>query len=257
MPHIEDIEHRDYQSLFDNPLSQSRNIWRYIDIGQFLSLMYRSALHFTRADLFEDEFEGSIPAPNHLPERLRGFYRRNSEITNISCWNVSENESMLMWNSNPDQTVAIQSTVGRLRTSFQDFDDYAIHFAKVDYVDFDTIPFRSFEKTDDGGYRGNYLEPFQYKRPYFEGEEEFRAFSSPIASESFREKVEKEEMDFTWGEVIEKYSQPSLFIEVKIEELVKEVVVSPNAPSTMTKSVKDIAERYHSIGDRVTESVLS
>jgi hypothetical protein len=67
---------------FLQPPDDNENLWRYMDFTKFVSLIARSALHFTRGDKFDDQFEGSYPRINaeareriydscELPEILR------------------------------------------------------------------------------------------------------------------------------------------------------------------------------------------
>lgn len=37
------------------------NLWRYLDVAKFVSLLQTQAIHFPRGDQFEDPFEGSYP----------------------------------------------------------------------------------------------------------------------------------------------------------------------------------------------------
>jgi hypothetical protein len=252
MPYIEDLEQFDYENQLQCDLDANQKIWRYLDMEQFLSLLHRSALRFSRADLFTDEFEGTVPHAEDIPSNLHTILQRSPEITNISCWHVSSSESMTMWEIYSDRGVVIESTIERLRDSFCDERKFSIQFAEVQYLDFTSETFRPFERTEDS-FRGNYVEPFQYKREYYKGESEFRALTGPLATEDFRRKVEsgKHGQDHNWNETVDKHKTPGLFVTVDLEELLSNVVMSPFSSPRDYQAVKELAERKHCIGDLV------
>ena len=47
----------DYEIPDDNSI-----IWRFLDLAKFISLLKENALFMTRADKFEDQFEGAVCA---------------------------------------------------------------------------------------------------------------------------------------------------------------------------------------------------
>lgn len=47
--------------VFQQPNNENIKIWRYMDFTKFMSLLDTKKLFFTRADKFEDPFEGSWP----------------------------------------------------------------------------------------------------------------------------------------------------------------------------------------------------
>ena len=50
---------RNLQSDYENPEDDSV-IWRSLDLAKFISLQKERALYLTRADRFEDQFEGEV-----------------------------------------------------------------------------------------------------------------------------------------------------------------------------------------------------
>jgi hypothetical protein len=48
---------------FTAPSDIHTQIWRYMDFTQFVSILEQKALLFTRADLLEDKFEGTMSQP--------------------------------------------------------------------------------------------------------------------------------------------------------------------------------------------------
>jgi hypothetical protein len=47
--------------VFAQPISDTVKVWRYMDFTKFVSLIDSRCLFFTRADKFNDSFEGSWP----------------------------------------------------------------------------------------------------------------------------------------------------------------------------------------------------
>jgi len=218
-------------------------------------LLHRSALRFGRADLFSDDLEGTVPSASALPQNIHVINRRAPEITNISCWHKAEAESMTMWEIYSDRGVVVESTPQKLRNSLCDEREFAIQFAAVQYLDYTSESFEFFERTEDGGVRGNYVDPFQFKREYYEGENEFRAITGPLASEEFRAQVEEEGgEDYDWNEIVDQAKTPGIFITVDLEELIDKVVISPYSSARDYKTAKELAERKHGLGAIVEQS---
>jgi hypothetical protein len=96
--------------LFVPPDEPHSSIWRYLDFTKLVSLLETRALHFSRADLLGDPYEGSWPSlnvrarPGWWPkdlevssEQFGEVARRNRFRTYINCWNQSEGESAALW----------------------------------------------------------------------------------------------------------------------------------------------------------------
>lgn len=105
-------------------------IWRYMDLWKFIDLIQTNELYFPRIDQLGDLTEGVFPeeAQNRLFEYLESN-GRNEEADSlreglrnqrhrvdkfISSWNLSDNESFLLWKAYTSDlsAVAIKSTVG-------------------------------------------------------------------------------------------------------------------------------------------------
>lgn len=148
-----------YVTYYEAP-SDEVIIWRYLDLAKFISLLKDRALFMTRADKFEDKFEGAVAMQEdeaRYDEALAEYYydwagasapvdrlisalhqaemliRKNSYV---NCWCESEHESMAMWrlyaSSNEPKGVAIKSTVGRLRKAI----GYEAEIGRIDYIDY-------------------------------------------------------------------------------------------------------------------------
>ena len=77
-----------------------------------------------------------------------------------------------------------------------------------------------------------------YKRDRFTEEREFRAVLDSFEYHQFLELEEYESADFEY-----KYP-PGDYVDIDRGELINEIVVAPNAPSHLFRSIKDLAERY-------------
>jgi hypothetical protein len=127
------------------PGHEDIEIWRYMDFAKFVALLESRALFFTRVASFHDPFEGSYPARQDaskrasiMNEHVHRFVPSDKPVSEVSagileslaqhvrqwslacCWHASQHESMAMWKvyAPAAQVVAIRSTVGRLRSSF-------------------------------------------------------------------------------------------------------------------------------------------
>ncbi len=227
---------------FIQPENEEIKVWRYMDFTKLVSLIDSSRLYFTRADKFEDPFEGSYPkinvaarevAPDDIPREAQEVYlelmRSKAEINKhwpryhaINCWHMNEHESAAMWNLNlkSDEGISIQSTYVKLKRSLTD--DEEIYLGKVRYIDYDT------EFIDPG----NVFSPFVHKRKSFEHEQEVRALVSKWPTGKGR-------LDFN-QETIEH----GLKIKVDIETLIERIYVAPSAPAWFADLVKSVVIRY-------------
>lgn len=226
--------------LFHPPTNENQIIWRYLDITKLLDLINSTSLYFTRADFFEDIFEGSLPKKtlevrtNYYEELVKQdqvsteytpefFNKYNQELKKemaLNCWHMNDYESAAMWKLylKSNEGIAIQSTYRRLVSSFQNI-DVPIFIGKVNYIDYEKafIPF------------SNLLSPFLHKRKSFEHERELRCLiwqtdNSPNAN----------------------YNLNSGGVKIKIDlhELIENVYISPDSPAWLTNLLQDIIQKY-------------
>jgi hypothetical protein len=213
-----------------------------MDFTKLVSLIDSRRLYFTRADKFEDPFEGSWPKTNvaarkFVPEGIPLGGRENflkamhdmSETNKhwprynaINCWHMNEYESAAMWRLylKSDEGIAIQSTYAKLKKSL--IDDERIFLGKVKYIDYDT----EYINAD------NILGPFVHKRKSFAHEQEVRAIV-------VKWPTGKGGLDFA-QETIEH----GLQITVDIETLIERIYVAPTVPAWFADIVKAVITRY-------------
>jgi hypothetical protein len=228
---------------FIQPEDESIRVWRYMDFTKFVSLIDTRRLFFTRADKFDDPFEGSWPkinvaardsVPDVIPtEGSEAFLRAMRKMgemnkhwpryTAINCWHMNEHESAAMWRLylKSDEGIAIQSTYAKLKISM--IDDEEIFLGIVKYIDYEK------EFIVDSG---NILSAFVHKRKSYAHEHEVRALvlKWPIVDGGF---------DFT-KEMIEYGVQ----VKVDIDELVERIYIAPSAPSWFVELVNAVIVKY-------------
>jgi hypothetical protein len=212
--------------------NEDTKIWRYLDFTKFISLLDTSKLFFTRADLFEDTFEGSLPKKNaELRSRYADIDERSkiSELwprfTAVSCWHENEHESAAMWKLylKSGEGVAIQSTYAKLKQSVIDQKDI-VRIGKVQYIDYETEMIKEEGLT----------KPFFYKRKSFSHENEIRAiiFELPIGVSTPSDIFDK-------GTI-----RDGLPIKVDLSSLVQKVYLAPNAPLWFRDLVCSLIKKY-------------
>ena len=196
-------------------------LWRYMSFTKFMSLLMQNALFFARADRLGDPFEGSLsqlnielsPAinkgiPDKYIKQLHEYIKDKRRFTLVNCWHESQIESDAMWKlyAPYGEGIAVRTDFGSLKESLVGED--IVHIGRVNYVDYGT----TFIRENDP------LAPFIHKRKSFEHEKEVRAI------------IEKH--NSIDGKIVvggPDIYEDGLYHEVKIQELIKEVVVPPYA----------------------------
>jgi hypothetical protein len=233
--------------VFIQPENPEVKVWRYMDFTKLISLIDSRRLFFTRADKFNDPFEGSWPKMNvaarqkvyeqmqgQLSETARAPFlkaMKNFDEINkhwrrfhaINCWHMNEHESAAMWKLylKSDEGIAVQSTYSRLRTSL--IDGEKVFLGMVNYVDYDRDMLDGMMNT---------FTPFVHKRKSFEYEREVRAVIAkyPVSAKG----IVFDEETITDG----------IKIKVDIEELIDKIYIAPSAPSWFAELVSGLVRRY-------------
>ncbi len=149
-------------------------VWKYLDLSKFVDLLLYRQMFLSRADRFEDQFEGTFSEPTF--EEIRKIsnndpaffdrYKKHRERVVISSWHTNECESFAMWQifTQNNEGLAIQSTLGRIQKALEVDTTYKQYIGEVNYIDYkkDFIPFE-----DD-------FFPFLFKRKSFQYEREVR-----------------------------------------------------------------------------------
>lgn len=152
-------------------------VWKYLDLSKFLDMLLSKKLFMSRSDKFEDQYEGTFSEPTfdeikkiavNNPKFL-DYYKSHREKVVISSWHINEYESFAMWQifTKNNEGLAIQSTIGRLKSALEPEKKYIQNIGAVNYIDYkkELIPF------DDTFF------PFLFKRKSFQYEREVRIIS--------------------------------------------------------------------------------
>jgi len=228
--------------IFTQPDDEDVRVWRYMDFTKLVSLLDSRRLYFTRADNFDDPFEGSLPrinvqarqqVPSDIAKEARQAFaeamaklgdvnRQLPRCHAINCWHMNEYESAAMWKLylKSDEGIAVQSTYRKFRSSL--IDEEKIFVGVVRYIDYETEWIAA----------GNLLTPFVHKRKSFEHEREVRAVVTKWP-------VSENGMDFTKDTIV-----GGLKIRVDLELLIEQVFVAPSSPSWFADLVRAVIQRY-------------
>lgn len=271
--------------------SDDTKVWRYVDYPSFTWVFLNSNLHFHRADSFSDEFEMTIPrsileeqkkyvedSDNAPPWVRHGFVTaHNRRRVFMNCWHMREYESFLMWAQYgaSNKSVAIQSTVGKMKQAFEKT-DVNIHIGEVRYTNYHS----SWEELDESS-KGNIRETFEeinrsgtnpvfntgpnlafLKRHFFEDEKELRAIG--IASHDsgeLRKRLDWRLYDSNPGRAmgLNKPLQTGVNIDVNIDTLIENIYIAPEAPKWLSETLKKIIDNNPNsclTGDQVEPSKI-
>jgi hypothetical protein len=112
--------------IFRDRPSSAAKLWRYLSFAKFAALLQSNLLHFTRADQFDDHFEGAWPLSDLRKWQKiaeRGFdvasFTESMKRSRVaaSCWFESPHESAAMWRlyAPGNEGVAISTNFGKLK----------------------------------------------------------------------------------------------------------------------------------------------
>lgn len=233
--------------VFKKPIDENIKIWRYMSFAEYVSLLDRKALFFTRVDRLEDRFEATFPKhifdPNFEAqvteeqrqnleinkERLLAYNQFLKKDTVVNCWHISDYESDAMWKLylKGEEGVAIQSTYKRLSDSFNNYDENDVFIGVISYIDHenDVIPW------------DNAYQPFVHKNRSFEHEKELRV----VLSKDIRKELAKNN-----GKKLDTLEFPVNGVEAQInlETLIEKIVVSPKTQKWFEELVHSVTRKY-------------
>lgn len=222
--------------VFNHP--HETKLWRFMDFTKLFAMLNNREINFSRADQFDDPFEGSILSEsielyeeakqNPKYESLINIYLKmmpNAKMaTYISCWHINDFESAALWKlyTNYYDGIAIVTDFNKLSQLFKDYkyqDTHQIVYGQVHYRDFNEESFID----------GNTASPFFFKRNSFLHENEFRALLQPFIMGEDGYPID----DST------KYPY-SISIPFDPDDLIEKIVVAPYAPEWIVELVKQV-----------------
>lgn len=217
------------------PPKDNCTLWRYMDLTKLLSLLEYEILFLSRADQFEDPYEGTWSkaginliretAPNgsnipNMADQMVQLTEVQRKQVFISCWFSSEHESAAMWK------LYLQSPEGiAIRTDYEaltrtlEASPLKIRTSLIKYIDYDTTPMPF----------GNTFFPFLHKRLSFSHENELRAIV-----------WSKEDIN----NALISDDALNITITIQPEELIKAIHVAPTAPKWFGELVEKLLKRY-------------
>jgi hypothetical protein len=170
----ENFRLKEFCILHKIPLDDDSMVWRYMRIKYFVSMILTSMAYFRRLDRLEDQFEAAYSPHGYeatADELTRMAAERNVELPEgvdptdtslltmgsieaierasvfVNCWHRNDHESWAMWKlfardaDTNDGGVAIRSTIGRLKDSFNAGLEIArVSIGDVEYIDHETDP---------------------------------------------------------------------------------------------------------------------
>jgi len=234
---------------FESPKNKDVQVWRYMDFTKFVSLLEKKSLYFTRADKFDDPFEGSYSkwnvvkrpevykkVPGYQSGTMSKYYKMWPKFTFLNCWHLNNFESAAMWKLylKSNEGISIQSNFERLTKCFHKYTGRDIFVGKVSYIDYDV----------DWLPEENLLNPFLHKRKSFEHEKEIRAVILDVAIKD--DKIDLNSIKFSHG----------IYVPIDLDILIEKIYISPTSPDWFHTLVKSITKKYE-IDKDVVKSNLS
>ena len=213
---------------------------RYMDLPKLLDLLHSRALYLRRADGFADRLEGAL-FPSHrgfldrahtagMRQNADHFYRRGRAGSYVSCWTRGTHDSMALWQlyGGVRTSVAITTTVGRLvRVALAWNRNVIIH--RVKYVDHSKVKEYVIDRYND---------MLQFKHRAYKHENEVRLIV-PQQGDNWEENPLDMRLPVAG-----------------LEELVRTVVIAPEATPQHVEVVKDLCAKY-GLRSRVEQSRLA
>lgn len=199
-------------------------IWRYIkdevipidgvEIDVIPNMLETNCLHFTRADQFSDEWEGT-PSKKDYP--TYDFLNKCGKRIAINCWQINKFESHLMWETYVKEKdgIVIQSSIKRLKDSLEESVGKDEYIGLVKYCEFIDFPTET-----------NRLQPVLRKRIQYEGEAEVRVISIKYNNGVFDE--------------------DGIDVPVSFDKLIKKIYILPKSDDLFHGKIKGIFKKYDS-----------
>ncbi len=213
----------------DTGINQNAILRRYMDLPKLLDLLHSQELYFRRADGFSDRLEGALfPSLRTTMDNSHAdgiadynadyFYRRARVGNYVSCWTMSGKDSMALWQlyGGVRNSVAITTTVGRLVKAAVSW-GRRIHIYRVKYIDH--LKMQNY-------IIGDYMDVLQFKHEAYKHEKELRV-------------IVPQQVD-AW-----ETNPVALRLSVRnLDEIVRSVVVAPEAEKEYFNAIKDLCSKY-------------
>lgn len=210
-------------------LRRSAILRRYMDLAKLLDLLHSKSLYLRRADGFTDRLEGALfpalrrsmdqsHARGELKHNADYFYKRARLGSYVSCWTIGAGDNMALWQlyGGVRTSVAVTTTVDQLirvclswgRSSLLQKVEYIDHLKKKTFV------------------IGRYTDVLQYKNTAYSYEDELRIIV-PAQNEGWEQNPIGARLPV-----------------LNLNDLVRSIVVAPEADEHFKRSVEDLCRKY-------------
>ena len=203
-------------------------VWRYMSFEKFASILATESLFFSRADKYDDKFEGYMPESIIVSYKSAGIYiDPNSFRPYImcNCWHYGAEESMAMWDKYHLRSngIAIKTTMRNLKNSLPNEPNTFI--GQIEYIE----NHNQIEMPENPSVASLPYAAYFYKRTPFEYEQEVRAIIDvePLLHDDPYE-----------------YGKP---LKINVKTLIGEnsrVIVSPHADKWVAGTLESIVKQY-------------
>ena len=202
-------------------------LWRYMSFEKFANILVTESLFFTRADGYDDKFEGYVPESTKLSyeSAISGIDLNNfRQYIMCNCWHQGIEESMAMWDKYHLRSngIAIKTTMGNLKNSLPDKPN--VFIGGIEYIE----NHNQIEMPENPSIESLVHSPYFYKRNPFRYEQEVRAIIDVLSI------LHDDPHEF------------GIPLEIEVKTLINknsEIIVSPHADEWVTKTVRLIVER--------------
>lgn len=218
----------------DTVLLDGQVLRRYVDMSHYLSFLQTKSLYLCRADRFQDKFEGSFTpsvraaiSKAYIDNKINFTYEKFKQelrgCVYINCWSLGLDDNMALWTmyGKPETTIAITTTVGRMRAAFKDWSYPSatpVSIVKVEYIK----PWR-----DPRINVVPYSNVFRYKITAYSFEREVRVI------------LDRHTMNFGANDKAE-----GVLVPIAPSRFIRSIVVSPVAPPSFRDLVQEVTCRY-------------
>ncbi len=245
-----------------NPPDDEDTLWRYTNFEVFVNLLDTESLFFTRADKFEDPYEGFIPqsimdayiqyfnsiTTENMVEKIIRENEASRKYVMCNCWHKNVVESMAMWEKYHmrNSGVAIKTTMQNMKNSL--LSEYSIYIGKIEYI---------YENSDDKQHMQNFLQsniplakkltyfPYFRKRKEYEHEQEVRLIVDidPFIKDALNNyKVENLDSFLKTG--LPDICDIGMLFNIDVNTLIDEVIVSPYAKDWVTETLRSVVQKF-------------
>lgn len=234
-------------------------VWRYMPFSKFISLLTFQALWFSKLNILQDQFEGTMPEPTkemmtkryqemkkHFPAEQHWQFdemaSRNEqdsrELLVVSCWFLNEAESPRMWREygGENDAVAIKSTVRQLLENVGvPHDSRVSHIGRVKYIDHNNHLMSAYD-ANQGIERAFLKDAENYSH-----ENELRIATLNVKTRfCVKPDGEPYKESEVQGKNMNNFDERGLYIAIRFNQLVSEIVASPHSGEWLVLLLKRI-----------------